>query len=67
MGTAVRRNGRSVILGDNGTGKTTLLQCLAALEEYPVQLGDEDLVIPRVHGDPSLAWGPSRSASPGTE
>jgi energy-coupling factor transporter ATP-binding protein EcfA2 len=56
-----RRAQWTVILGDNGTGKTTLLQCLASLESSPVQ-GQPELVATRFGSRVSaLGWRPYRS------
>lgn len=44
----------TVLLGDNGVGKTTLLQCLYAMAPHPMRLDDERYLGPRGVGENGL-------------
>lgn len=46
----------TIILGDNGTGKTTILQGLAACEPRLARTEPERVYLPRIHRDLLMGW-----------
>jgi predicted ATPase len=45
----------TVILGDNGVGKTTILRCLVGMEPQSVKMTNEYHLLPRLFNDSSLS------------